>query len=200
LKKIFLSVVAAASISTGSFAQEFNGAFFADLAPIIYAASDSGGLGIDFLIEAAKADNYSILFREYAFFNFILESPTEATADEWLWENYFRIGVGIYTRYYPFNRAVSGLFVDFGAGFIWSSVSKDRSENDAGGTESAASSIILYSSAHVGWKFVIGEHFMLEPSIGYGYSLGVVETIPDASSQFPRTDGFFVGFGIGRAW
>jgi hypothetical protein len=44
---------AAASISTGSFAQEFNYAIFADLAPIIYAASDSGGFGIDFLAEAA---------------------------------------------------------------------------------------------------------------------------------------------------
>ena len=129
-----------------SFAQEPNpqNAIFFDFEPM-FTGLILGGFGIGIGYERAIADNFSLL----GHFNFM-----RAELNLWGGERrtFLDVGGSVAGRFYPLRTAVSGLFLEFGAGFSFGdySVFENNERND----ELSLSGLAVEFGPTFGWKFI----------------------------------------------
>jgi hypothetical protein len=181
MKKKVLGVFLAAFLSVSSFAQEMvPTAVFVDFGSTIIAAL-AGGFGIGLGYERGLTNNFSALINA-SYIGFTAQGSPQDT-------KFLSASAGLHARYYPLRDAVKRLFVDVGGTYSYVAIIYGDKVD----------SHVFELGALIGWKFVFGGGFFLEPGVGYRVIFGEVNT-PAGSASIAPTSGVTWRLGMGWAF
>lgn len=108
--------------------------------------------------------------------------------------SYLDLGGDIGARYYFFGSALDKLFLGAGVGFIYRQSTRDYS-----GNKSEATSGGLIIPIRLGWKFILGPGFVIEPNFGYDVGIRIIK--PAAGyNGYDDWGGFGIGLRFGWAF
>ncbi|MDR2521301.1 MAG: autotransporter outer membrane beta-barrel domain-containing protein [Spirochaetaceae bacterium] len=203
MKKSISVVLLAAMVASGVFAQEEEAAkrkenaIFLDFGPLIAGALRDGfGLGVGY--ERALNDRFSILGHID-----MLGFPVKLTNSqkEYYEETVFALDIDVRARWYPFKAALSGFFVGAGVGYgLLSDVVEPKSAGKAVGIEKEDYSLhIMNFAAQLGWKWILGAGFVLEPIVRYTGVIELANNRPAGSAKL-SVGGFTAGVSLGWAF
>ncbi|GHT79514.1 hypothetical protein FACS1894130_08440 [Spirochaetia bacterium] len=117
----------------------------------------------------------------------------------------FAFQIDVHGRWYFFKTALDKLFLDVGLGYDFYSYTNkytdidywtgERETVDAGYNTSA-----LTISPMLGWKFILGKGFVIEPAFGYTIGIGLDSPTIYGGATTYSASRFNIGLGLGWAF
>ncbi|GHV89301.1 hypothetical protein AGMMS50267_16610 [Spirochaetia bacterium] len=110
----------------------------------------------------------------------------------------FAFQIDVHGRYYIFKTALDKLFVDLGLGYDFYKYTHEYTSYDGEKYDWGYDQSSLTITPKVGWKFIFGKGFVVEPA--FGYTIGIGITKPDVNSAAKTYTASGLNFGIGLGW
>jgi hypothetical protein len=192
-KSIFALTLAVCIAGGGAFAQgglfdltsgpsPQKSAIFVDVGPLLtglFLGGFGAGLGYEFRV----ANNLSVMVHG----DFIVPGIV----------NYkiFMFDIDPHVRWYFFNTTISKFYADVGLGYGLFSASYDSPTNPADDWDGSVHYFNLMAS--LGWKFIIGPGFVLEPWVGASYGLSLASSV---GAEYSAVGNDILSYGVNLGW